>query len=127
MDHDLIPEEPYQIGTLDLTIGHRTARHRPHPVDIENFPHLDPPENLFPVSRLQQTFHGGLDVCDRIVNDRVEPHIDPFLHRQVCCLGLRTHVETNDDGIGSRSQQNITLRDSSHRTMNDPELHFVIV
>ena len=55
-----------------------------------------------------------------------KPDVDFLLLRQLLRLTLRTHVESDDDGVRSRSQQHVGLGDGAHTRAQNLQPHLVV-
>ena len=77
------------------------------------------------IDRFQHAEHGAFDLVDDVVNDRVQADIDLLAIRQFRSLSFRSHVEADDDGVRSRSQQNVRFGDGADARMQDADLHLV--
>ena len=78
--------------------------------NAEGFLHLRAALVGFLEGRLEQAGHGALDLVLQLVNDRVQADVDLFLVGQFLRLAFRTHIEADDDGVRSGSQQHIDFR-----------------
>ena len=51
----------------------------------------------------------GVDLLDRLVDDAVQADVDAFLLGERLGLGLRAHVEADDDGVGRVGEHDVAL------------------
>ena len=68
--------------------------------------------------RIQHTLHSSFYIFDGLVDDLVQTYIYFLTLCNGFCSCIRTYIETNDDGIGSRSQGNVRLIDSTNAAVD---------
>ncbi|MMZ62086.1 hypothetical protein D1872_242730 [compost metagenome] len=77
------------------------------------------PNYSFFIDWIKHTFHCLFNFFNCVINNAMQANIDFFLFRSCFSLAVRTNVKTDDNGIGSRCQNNIGLRDRTSTTMDD--------
>lgn len=109
----------------DLAVGDVAAG------DVADLWHLDDVADFrltlfafFDVRR-EQTAHCSLDIVDGFVDDAVGFDVDLFLFSQLFRVGIRAHVEADDDGIGCCRKADVGLADTTDGGADDVDAHFV--
>src|SRR6266568_5158524 len=82
---------------LQNSIDDVAARHRACAFYLERVPHFRTAQIGLCNDRLEQTFHSLLNFVRNFVNDVVRPNVHVLLLRQVRCLAVRAHAESDDD------------------------------
>src|SRR5258708_2512316 len=107
--HHVVAKYAHFAVALDLPIDHHAARHIADLADAEHFAHLGAAlVNLFE-DRLEHAGHGALQLVRQLVDDGVQADIHLFLFSQRSCVSFGAHVEADDNGVGSGSQQDIAF------------------
>ena len=77
------------------------------------------------VFRLEHALEGGLDVFDRLVDDRVVLDLDAFTVGQIRHLTVRAHVEADDDGLVDGREVDVVLGDRADAAVDDLDADLV--
>jgi len=109
---------------LELAFRHHTAGNGTDLGDVEHHPYFGVGRHHFLHRWGQHAFHGILHLIDSVVNDAVEANINLLLLSQLTGTLRGPHLEADDDGVGSRSQQHVAFRDGTHCFREDVHLHF---
>ena len=83
-------------------------------------------ENLFLEYRIEHPLHSGFHVFDGIVDDTVQTDVYVLSLRSLLCRRVRTHVKSDDNGIGCGCQRDIGLVNSSDAAMNNLNNNFFV-
>src|ERR671910_2392710 len=125
-DDDAIADDP--------SLGVSRDRSRPHDdtgdvAELRGTEHLadlgDARLDLFELG-LQHALQRVLDVVDRVVDDRVEAHVDALTGSALARLHVGTHVEPDDDRVVDRREVDVALGDGTHTAVEDAQLHAVV-
>ena len=76
--------------------------------------------------RIKHTFHGCFHILDRIVDDSVQSDIHTLALGDIFCRSIRADIKSDDDRVGSRSQDHIRFVDSSHTSVDHLDHHFIV-
>src|SRR6266852_2815134 len=123
---DTIAHEPDFRITFDGAIQHGTARHGADLRHAEGVTHFGAALVSFLDEGFKQAGHGFLDLILEFVNDRVQADINFLLLRQLLRFAFRTHIEPDNDRVGSRSQQHVVLSNCANSTPQDLDLYLFI-
>jgi hypothetical protein len=77
------------------------------------------------VLRLEHALQRGLDLVDRLVDDRVVPHVDAFALGQLAYPLGGLDVEADDHGVVDRGQVDVVLGDRTDTAVDDAQLDLV--
>src|SRR4051794_9461858 len=77
------------------------------------------------VLRLEHALERGLDLLDRVVDDRVVPDLHALAVGQLRRLALRADVEADDDRVGRGRQVDVGLGDRTDTAVDDPQADLV--
>ena len=91
----------------------------------EDLAHLGGAELHLLVLRLEHALEGRLDVVDRLVDDRVEAHVDALAVGQLLDALRVLDVEADDDRVVDRRQVDVVLRDGTDPAVDDAQLDLV--
>src|SRR5579871_389277 len=113
-NYRVVTEKPDLGITLDQAIRYRASSNGANFWNTERF--LDQRASLvnFLECRFQKAGHGPFDLILQLVNDRVQPDVHFFLLGQFLRFAFWTDVESDDDRIRSRSQQDVALCDRAY-------------
>ncbi len=76
---------------------------------------------------LEHTDARGIDVLDRLVDDRVGLDLHVLTLGEIAGLGLRTHAEADDDRVRRGGEDDVGLGDGAHRRVDDVDAHLGLV
>ena len=82
--------------------------------------------HLLFVDGIQHALHGSLHILDGLVDHAVQTHIHLLPVRNGLGGGVRTHVEADDDGVGSGSQGHVGFVDGADAAV-DHLYHYLFV
>ena len=82
---------------------------------LENLLHLGGADDGLLDHRIQHAGHGGHDLVDQLIDDRVELDLDSFPLGDIGDAVVDAGVEPKDDPLGSGSQEDIRLGDGPGR------------
>ena len=121
----MVTQEARLGATDDLAVRDGAARDLTDPRDGEDLPDLRTAEHLLVECRLEKAFERVAHVVHRLVDHRVEPDVDTLALGEPRRLGLRAHVEADDDRVRGGREQHVGLGDPADRAMEDGEPHVV--
>ena len=75
---------------------------------------------------IQHTLHGCLHILDGIIDHAVQADIHSFSLSRLLGHSIRTHVKSDNDGVGGRGKADIRLVDGSHSSVDDLHNHLVV-
>src|SRR5215218_402491 len=85
-------------GPRNGSIDDIASRDRPGFRYGKDLPDLRPAQHPLLECRFQEPFHGGPNIGDGIVNNRVQPDIDAFSVGQARSFWFGSNIEADDDG-----------------------------
>jgi len=109
-----------QLAAGDVTTRHRTA------ADAEYGPHLGFAEGLLHQLRLQQAFHGQLDVFQQLVDHVVVAHIDAGGIGGTFGAWRHRGIEAHDHRTGGGRQVDVGFGYLARSREQHPHLHFAL-
>ena len=98
----------------------------PTPEALNSLTHFRMAQHLLFEYRIQHTLHGRFHIFDGIVDDPVQTDIHAFPLRGLLGRRIRTHIESDDDGVGSGCQADVRLVDGAYAAVDDLDYHFVV-
>src|SRR5665811_1848930 len=115
-----------KIGTIAVCmVDYYAACDVPDLGGAEDLPDLGLTAYLLGEHRLEHALEGGLDLVDRLVDDRVVADVHAFAVGELCRLPLRPNVVADDDRVGGGRQRDVRLGDRAHATVDDPHADVV--
>src|SRR4051794_38765012 len=122
VDHDARPQQPRLRVPPDLARPDDAAGDVAELAAPEDLADLSRPELDLLVLRLEHAAQGGLDVLDRLVDDRVVPDVHALAVGQLPHPAGRPDVEADDDRVVDRRQVDVVLRDRTDTAVDDLQL-----
>src|ERR1700730_9836505 len=110
---------------LDDAVENVTAGDRADALDAESIAHFGAAEMRFLEDGLEQAGHGLFDLVGDFVNDRVQADVDVFALSQIRSFAIGAHVEGENDGARSGSEQDVGFGDGADAGVNDLQLHLI--
>src|SRR5690606_11393362 len=75
--------------------------------------------------RRQEAFQRIAHVFDGVIDDGIRPDVDLLALGQLACADGRSNLESDDDGIGRRSEHDVAFGDGANTAVNDVQRHLV--
>src|SRR6476660_4415498 len=125
-DHGTVTHEPcLRVADDRAAADQRTGdvADLGHPEDLAD---LRRAELDLLVDGLEHALESGLDLVDRLVDDRVVPDVDTLAVGQLGGLALRPDVEAQDDDVVGQRQVDVALGDPTDAAVDDPERDLVV-
>src|SRR5215471_7008766 len=122
-DHDAVADQAGLAAAVDRARAHDAAGDVAGPRHPEDLPDLRGAELRLLELGLEHALERGLDLLDRLVDDRVVADVHALALRQLTGPAGRPHVEAHDDRLGGDRQVDIVLRDRADAAADDPEGH----
>src|SRR3954454_5449127 len=128
LDRQVVPDDLAATRHAGLRVPADEARPHDRAGDVaelrraEDLAHLGGTELHLLVLRLEHALEGRLDVVDRLVDDRVEAHVDALAVRQLLDALRVLDVEADDDGRVDRRQVDVVLRDRTDTAVEDAQV-----
>src|SRR5215467_673111 len=122
-DHDAVADQAGLAAAVDRARAHDAAGDVAGPRHPEDLPDLRGTELCLLELGLEHALEGGLDLLDRLVDDRVVADVHALAPRQLARPAGRAHVEAHDDRLGGDRQVDIVLGDRADAAADDPEHH----
>src|SRR6266436_6266718 len=119
VNHRTIAQHSHLRLALQDPVDHVAACHRTRALDTERVAHFGAAQVRFCDNRLEQAFHGFLQLVGNFVDDRVRADVHVFLLRQVQSLAVRPHSEGDHDRAGCGGQQHIVFCDRANARTDD--------
>src|SRR5215203_1543656 len=120
--HDgAVADEPCPGVAADLAAAHQAAGDVAELAGPEHLADLGGAELRLLVLRLEHALERGLDLVDRLVDDREVADVDALAVDQLTDPLGRAHVEADDDGVGRDGQVDVVLRDRTDTAVDDPQ------
>ncbi len=85
--------------------------------------YIRPTNDILLIDRLKKPSHGQLNILNDIVNDIVVAYVHFFLGGNFGNPRICTHIKTNNDSTGSRSEHHIRFRYGACGGMDDFDFH----
>src|SRR5450756_1710546 len=105
------PQHPGSRAAADDARPHERTGDVAEPAGAEHLAHLCGTELDLLVLRLEHALEGRLDVVDRLVDHRVEAHVDALALGELLDPLGELHVEADDDRAVDGRQVDVVLRD----------------
>src|SRR5699024_783998 len=119
VDLGTFPADPHLAVTLEGAVQNVSTGNRTYARSLEELSYLRMPDHLLLVDGIQHPLHCRLHIRNRVVDNTVQAHVHAFpLCRRLGC-GIRTHVETDHDGVGGSCQGYIRFVDGAVVYMDD--------
>src|SRR4051812_31836985 len=131
LDRQVVPDDLATTRDARLRVPSDETRPDARAGDVaelrrpEDLAHLGRTELHLLVLRLEHALEGCLDVVDRLVDDRVEAHVDALAVRQLLDALRVLDVEPDDDRRVDGRQVDVVLRDRTDTAVDDPQLDLV--
>ena len=109
MDNDTVADKTSLVCAVNLALGDQSTGNRSDLRDLvylANF-HLTG-DNLLD-NLVEHTLHGGSDILDGIVDDRIGVDLYTLLVSELAGRCRRTHLEAHDESIRSVGKSNVAL------------------
>mgnify|MGYP006998789392 CR=1 FL=1 len=116
----------FYAASLELAIQYIGTRDGANTGSLEQLTDHCMTDHLLLEYRIQHTLHSSFYIFDGLVDDLVQTYIYFLTLCNGFCSCIRTYIETNDDGIGSRSQGNVRLIDSTNAAVDYLYYYFFI-
>src|SRR5205085_21258 len=110
-DHDAVPDQPRLAVAVDRAGPDDAAGDVAHPRHPEDLPDLGGAELDFLELGLEHALERGLDLFDRLVDDRVVADVDALAPGQFAGPFGRPDVEADDHRVGGDGQVHVVLGD----------------
>src|ERR1700677_729053 len=120
-DHDAVPDQPCLAATADRARAHDApgdVADLRHPEDL---PDLRRAELRFLELGLEHALERGLDLLDRLVDDRVVADIHALALSQLARPAGRPDVEADDHRVRGDGQVHVILSDRAHTAADHPQ------
>src|SRR5581483_10535858 len=126
IDDHVVTQQPNFAVACDGTVLNDASGDIADFGDTESFADFGFTAVDFLVHRLQQARHGALNFVGQVVDNGVQPDIDLFLLGERGGVSFRTHVEPDDDGVGSGCQQYVGFVDGPYAGVQHANLDLVV-
>src|SRR5205085_7731508 len=110
-DHDAVPDQPRLAVAVDRAGPDDAAGDVAHPRHPEDLPDLRGAELGLLELRLEHALERGLDLLDRLVDDRVVADLDALALGQLARPAGRPDVEADDYRVRGDGQVDVVLGD----------------
>src|SRR5512146_1512576 len=89
--------------------------------------HLDLADRLLGRDRGEHADERLLDVLRQLVDDAVRADLDALALRELARLGVRAHVEADDERVGRGGEVDVVLRDPADAGVDDVDAHLGVL
>src|SRR5580700_3075036 len=120
-DHHAVPDQPRLVTAVDRAAAHDAAGHVADPGHPEDLPDLRRAELDLLELGLEHALERGLDLLDRLVDDRVVADIHALALGQLARPAGRPDVEADDHRIRGDGQVDVVLGDRADTPADDPQ------
>src|SRR6266700_5699129 len=124
-DHHAVPDQPRLAAAADQATAHDGPGDVADPRHPEDLPDLRGAELDFLELGLEHALERGLDLLDRLVDDRVVPDVDALALGELAGPASRADVEADDHRVGRDGQVHVVLRDRADAAADDAQRHFL--
>src|SRR3984957_13569420 len=121
-DHHAVPDHPRLAVSGDRAGADDAARDGADPRHLEELADLGGAKLDLLELGLEHALERGLDLFDRLVDDRVVADVHALALRQLACPASRPDVEADDHRGRGDGQVHVVLRDRTDTAANDPGL-----
>src|SRR3984893_866250 len=125
VNHHTFTNDAHFGIALDDAVENVTAGDRADALDAESVAHFGAAEMRFLEDGLEQAGHGLFDLVGDFVNDRVQADVDVFALSQIRSFAIGAHVEGENDGTRSGSEQDVGFGDGADAGVDDLQLHLI--
>src|SRR5690606_6067109 len=125
-DHHVVTQDADRLVTVYGALGHHTAGHLTELRRTEHIAHIGNAHDIFAEFRLEHASQGRFHIINQVIDDAVVTQIQAFLLNQALGCSIRTHVETEDNSVGSHGQADVGLGDTAHTRRNNLHLNLVV-
>ena len=109
VDDRAVADDADLVVARDLAVLHVAAGDDADLGNAEQLANLDARGVFLVELRSEHADAGGVDLLDRLVDDAVQANVDALLLGKRLGLGLRAHVEADDDGVGRVGERDVAL------------------
>ena len=120
--HDAHLRAPPHDARCDHAAGDRAE-----PRDLEEGAHLGLADDLLGLDGGEHADERLLDVLGELVDDAVGADVDALALRELPCLGVRTHVEADDECVRSRGEHDVALGDRADALVDHVHAHLGVL
>src|ERR1700722_12744647 len=124
-DHHAVPDQPRLAVAGDRAGADDAAGHGANPRHLEQLADFGRAELGLLELGLEHALERGLDLLDRLVDDRVVADVHALALREFACPPGRPDVEADDHRFRGDGQVHVVLRDRADAAADDPEVHFL--
>src|SRR5580658_2031915 len=121
LNHDTVPDQAGSAVSRDRARPDDTTGHVADLRYPENFPDFRGTELYLLELRLEHALERGLNLLDRLVDDRVVPDVHAFALGKLACPAGRPDVEADNHRVRGNRQVDVVLSDRANATADDPE------
>src|SRR5713226_19714 len=125
VNHRPIAQHADLCIALQDAIHDVATRDRPCALNAERVAHFGAAKIRFRNHRLEQAFHGLLQLVRYFVDDGMGADVHMLLLRQVQRLAVRPYADRNHDRAGCGSQKHVILCDRADARTDNLQLHLV--
>src|SRR5215468_320060 len=122
-DHDAVADQAGLAAAVDRARAHDAAGDVAGPRHPEDLPDLRGAELRLLELGLEHALERGLDLLDRLVDDRVVTDVHALALRQLARPAGRPDIEADDDRVRGDGQVHVVLRDRADAAADDPQHH----
>src|SRR5690554_570692 len=104
MNDNIIPQHAHFSRTDDFAFLHIAACDN-SPWDLEGLAHFSPAKSFLFELRIEKSRHGRFHIIQQIVDNPIDPDINPVALGGFPGIWLRTYVKSNNYRIGGGGKQ----------------------
>src|SRR6202167_758728 len=120
-DHHAVPDQPRLAAAMDRAGADDAAGDVADPRHPEALRDLRRAELVLVELGLEHALESGLDLRDRLVDDRVVADVDALALGQLACPAGRPDVEADDHRVRGDGQVHVVLRDRADAAADHPQ------
>src|SRR5215470_4621505 len=125
LHHDTVADQASLAAPVDRAGTHQRAGDVADPGHPEDLPDLGGTKLHLLELGLEHALECGLDLLDRLVDDRVVADVDALALGQLARAAGRPHVEAHDHGLRGDGQVDVVLGDRADPAADDPQHHVI--
>src|SRR5215467_10286878 len=125
LNHDTVADQTRLAAPVDRAGAHQRAGDVADPGHPEDLPDLGGAELHLLELGLEHALERGLDLIDRLVDNRVVADVDALALGQLACPAGRPHVEAHDHGVRGNGQVDVVLGDRADAPADHPQHHVI--
>ena len=127
VDDRAVADDAHLRVAADDAGGDHAAGDRAEPRDLEERPHLGLADDLLGLDGREHADERLLDVLGQLVDDAVGADVDALALGERARLGVRPHVEADDERVRGRGEHDVALGDRADALVDHVDTHLGVV